>query len=390
MRERGRRQSEEEQRGRVVAASPEMIGVAAAWLQEGKLVAIPTETVYGLAADAEQEEAVRRVFAVKGRPANHPLIVHVADEGMATAYAAEWPRAAAILTRRFWPGPLTVVVEASARVLPVVTGGQSRVALRVPRHQWTRQLIARLGRGVVAPSANRFGRISPTSAAHVAAEFAGVDLLVVDGGRTAIGVESTIVDCSQVEQEGCVRVLRLGAVGVKALRRALAEEGCTVRVEEGEREGEGERGKRSESVRVPGSLPAHYAPQTRLVLWEDAEESVPEGERRRGVWAPADWPRVPGEVVRFVQLEDGYSVARALYAVLRTMDGLGVEELVAALPRGEDPLSTAVRDRLRRAAAGSGGGTVLIALRRENEGPYSLRTEPDRDVACGGSTNGFV
>lgn len=332
-----------------VPAETAWVAAVAERLAAGGLVVLPTETVYGLAADAENRAAVRAVFAAKGRPANHPLIVHLADAAMAPVYAAEWPAVAAQLAARFWPGPLTLVVPAAASVLPEVTGGQPTVALRVPAHPFTRAVIAALGRGVVAPSANRFGRVSPTHPDHVLAEFPALDLWVVDGGAAPVGVESTIVDLSRLAEVGTV-ILRPGAIGTVELAAVLAEAGINVPVRVAE------HGAASAAPQVPGALAAHYAPHTPVWLWTaDAYRqwcARPEAAAAppHAVWFPADWPAAANEVERLVQPADPKALARTLYAALRSLDAVGADELWVALPEGEGPLVAAVCDRLRRAA----------------------------------------
>ena len=336
----------------IVPATPENVARVVERLAAGELVALPTETVYGLAADAENRTAVAAVFAAKGRPADHPLIVHLADAQQVSRYAANWSRAAESLARHFWPGPLTLVVPAQPRVLPEVTGGQPTVALRVPDHPFTREVITRLGRGVVAPSANRFGRVSPTTAAHVTAEFPALDLWIADAGATPVGVESTIVDLSR-EAVGVV-VLRPGAVGEEAIAQVLRDAGLDLPVFSA-----GGRDRKEATLpppRVPGALPSHYAPQTPLRLWR--REAYTEYGRTaahtapipHAVWFPADWAKLPGEVLRLTQPESPVELAQQLYAALRALDASGAEELWVALPEGNDPLMTAVRDRLQRAA----------------------------------------
>jgi len=273
---------------------------AAARLRSGEVVGMPTETVYGLAADARSEAAVRKVFAAKGRPADHPLILHVADAEAAREISLWDARGDALLD--LWPGPLTLVLPRRG-VLDVVTGGHDTVALRVPAHPVARALLDAVG-PLAAPSANRFGRVSPTRAEHVEAEFPG--LPVVDGGPCAVGVESTIVALLA----GGPRLLRPGAVTLDVLLERLGP------VEVGG------------AVAAPGTLPSHYAPRGRVVL-------VP-------AHAPADVPTLPPE-----------EHARTLYDALRACDARGVDPIVCALA---DPvgIGVAVNDRLARAAHGSG------------------------------------
>ncbi|EPX61668.1 YrdC/Sua5 family protein, required for threonylcarbamoyladenosine (t(6)A) formation in tRNA [Cystobacter fuscus DSM 2262] len=304
-------------------------------LRRGGVIALPTETVYGLAANAEDELAVRRVFAIKGRPATHPLIVHVAEAQALSSWARHVPEDAWRLAEAFWPGPLTLVLPRSPRATDAVTGGQDTVALRVPHHPLARAVLQALGGGVAAPSANRFGRVSPTTAEHVRADL-GADVdLVLDGGPCTVGVESTIVDLSQGEPA----VLRPGGLAVEEISRVLGRP-VPVRV--------------SSTVRVSGSLASHYAPRAGVVLAEPSEVAARvEALRARGqrvaVLGPPGLALAPG-IPRHDVPEEPSAAARVLYTRLREADEQGHDVLVACLPRAEG-LGLAVRDRLSRAAA---------------------------------------
>lgn len=292
---------------------------AVAHLRRGLPLAIPTETVYGLAADATNPEAIARVFATKGRPADHPLIMHLGD----ASWAEEWahlPPEFGRLASRFWPGPLTMVVPRKPSVHPSITGGQDTVALRVPAHPLALELLRRFGRPLVAPSANRFGHTSPTTAAHVRREFPEVPVL--DGGPCGVGVESTIVDLSARPP----RVLRPGQIG-----RAELEEVLGVAL------GEGTTG----APRVPGALDRHYAPTTPTRL---AGEESPAG--RWGWLGFAAQPAAAAQVLLPAEAE-GY--ARQLYAALRELDEQRLDVILVEHPP-TDPRWEAVWDRLRRAA----------------------------------------
>jgi len=320
---------------------------AATALVTGGLVGLPTETVYGLAADAEDVSAVARIFAVKGRPANHPLIVHVDGAAALDAWARDVPRYARRLAEALWPGPLTLVLRRTARAGDHVTGGQGTVGLRAPAHPVARALLALLpGVGLAAPSANRFGRVSPTTAAHVVAELG--DLLdpardlILDGGPSQVGVESAILDCTGPAPV----VLRPGAVDAATVRRvggvAVAE--------------------RASAVRAPGTLASHYAPRARVLVvatGADAPAALgPAGEPAGdpagsvGLLAGAEVP-TPAGVVRLSAPADATEYARVLYAALREADALGLHRVVAVPPPAEG-IGTAVRDRLARAAADAG------------------------------------
>jgi len=298
-------------------------------LASGGLVAFPTETVYGLGAHAFDVAAVRAVFAGKGRPATDPLIVHLADVERVAEVVAIWPPAAALLAERFWPGPLTMVLPRSASVPDEITAGRDSVAVRVPAHPVTTAVLRAAGVPVAAPSANRFGRISPTTAAHVASELHGAYDLLLDGGPTPLGVESTVVDLTGDRPV----LLRPGGVTLEDLRLVLGEVEHTERVATEEHL----------DAAAPGMFLRHYAPTTPLVLVEGDAASV---EQLR-LALVAD-----GAAAHVVELpEDDAAAARGLYSSLRAADGLGVDLL---LTRVVDPagLGRAVNDRLFRAAHG--------------------------------------
>lgn len=301
----------------IVAPDDAGLRRAVAALAAGEIIGLPTETVYGLAADATNVDAVRKIFAVKGRPADHPLIVHIAEASQLETLASDVNDACRVLVEHAWPGPLTVVVHAKPIVSRVVTGGRDTVAVRVPAHPVARAIIERLGRPVAAPSANRFGHVSPTSARHVADDLGDDVALIVDGGSCDVGVESTIVDCTRAVPE----ILRPGAITAEDVARLLDTRGLVV----------------SDSVtgesRAPGMLERHYAPKARVVLHEQ-HASV-----------PADAERVIDCAT------DVVDAARNLYARLREADSSGVRVVHVVLPppRG---LGHALRDRLHKAAAG--------------------------------------
>ncbi len=304
-------------------------------LEAGELVAFPTETVYGLGADAGNAFAVARIFAAKGRPATHPLIVHVSSFGAARAWAAEVPAAATKLAEAFWPGPLTLVLPKAAGVPAAVTGGQSSVALRAPAHPVARALLAAFGRGIAAPSANRYGRISPTRAVDVHEELGGRVALVLDGGDCEVGLESTIVACL----EGRVTLLRPGSISRSQVEDVVG------RVED----------PGADAPRAPGRDRSHYAPGTpmSLVAAEDLRQEVDaalaRGERV-AVLARAAATTDAGGVTWLRMPEAPAAYGRALYAALRRLDASGADRiLVAAVPVGE--AWAAVADRLARASA---------------------------------------
>jgi L-threonylcarbamoyladenylate synthase len=309
---------------------------AAEILRAGGLVAFPTETVYGLGADAANAKAVLRLYAVKRRPADHPVIVHFADAKGAFRWAREVPAAAQRLAERFWPGPLTLILKRSALARDFITGGQDTIGLRVPSHAVAQALLKEFGSGVAAPSANRFGRLSPTTAAHVRADLGGEVDLVLEGGASEIGIESTIVDLSR---ERAV-LLRPGHIGERQIEEAL---GAALAQPD------------AAAPRAPGTLERHYAPRTpaRLVAPHalDAEierHAARAGDARIAVLAfsrPDErvdyWLRMP---------RDPAAYAQRLYAALRELDGAGCEAILIESPPEEPPWQ-AVRDRLQRATA---------------------------------------
>jgi L-threonylcarbamoyladenylate synthase len=315
--------------------TPELIHRAVEILRQGGVIALPTETVYGLAANAEDELAVRRIFAIKGRPATHPLIIHLPDAEALPQWARHVPDEARRLAAAFWPGPLTLVLPRTPRATDAVTGGQDTVALRVPNHPVALAVLRALGGGLAAPSANRFGRVSPTTAEHVRADLGDEVELILDGGPCTVGVESTIVDLSSGEPA----ILRPGGLPAEELERVLGRPIPLLA---------------ESSVRVSGSLASHYAPRVGVVLVEPAE-AVPRAESLRlqglqvGVLGPPSLS-LPRDLRRFDIPEDAAGAARLLYMRLREADLAGLDVLIACLPPAQG-LGLAVRDRLSRAAA---------------------------------------
>jgi L-threonylcarbamoyladenylate synthase len=319
----------------LLPATTEGIATAVGHLRTGGVLGLPTETVYGLAADATNPTAVARVFATKGRPADHPLIVHLAVGAAVAPWVSDWPAVAERLAAAFWPGPLTLVVPRSSSVLPTVTGRQDTVALRVPAHPVAQAVLAAFGGALVAPSANRYGRLSPTRAADVVQEFAGT-VPVVEGGECTVGIESTIVACLNGE----VRMLRPGLITPGALSRAA---GVEVLV-----------GAAADGPRVPGAVKAHYAPRTPLEMVSSAVLAQRAAElpgacvvARAATSVGLAWP-APS---RWVVLADTPAeFGQRLYATLRDLDALGAPRLLVEEPPAGDEWA-AVRDRLARAAA---------------------------------------
>jgi L-threonylcarbamoyladenylate synthase len=323
---------------RVIRATQQEIDAAVQALRDGELVAFPTETVYGLGANAASPAAVQKIFEAKGRPETHPVIVHLDSPRYLHRWVSEVPEAARQLGERFWPGPLTLVMPRAPGVHDVVTGGQATIAIRVPSHPMAQQLLTAFGGGIAAPSANRYGRLSPTRPEHVRDELGDAVKVILDGGESQIGLESTIVSCV-----GPVpRVLRPGAVTLSQLRSVVP--GITAESDDG-------------APRVPGSQPVHYAPQTPLTI-VPADEidaragALSTGGQRIAVLAQ----RLPLRTYRFVtwinagRRPDAY--AHDLYANLRTLDTAGCARILVQEVPGDERW-VAIRDRLTRASAGS-------------------------------------
>ncbi len=314
------------------------IANAVAVLKGGGLVAFPTETVYGLGADASNPDAVAKIYAAKGRPADHPVIVHVADAVQLPLWARAVPQAAHDLAKAFWPGPLTMILKRGAAVLDVVTGGQDTVALRVPSHPVALALLRRFGGGVAAPSANRYGRVSATTAEHVRQEFGATIDCVLDGGACEVGIESTIVDLSR-DAPALLRPGRITAERIESvLHRALVAPDAA-------------------APRAPGTLAKHYAPVTPVMLMEpdlliELAASLTRQGKRVAVLARSALQPVLAGLTWIAAPTDALEYGHDLYANLRTLDEAGCDALLVEEP----PLAAewiAVRDRLVRAAAGA-------------------------------------
>ena len=348
-----------------MSSTPDDIRAAADVLRAGGLVAFPTETVYGLGADAANTLAVERIFAVKGRPSGHPLIVHIESAEQMTRWAREVPPAAQCLAAAFWPGPMTLILKRAQGAGDAAAGGLDTIGLRVPSHPMARALLTAFGGGVAGPSANRFGRISPTTAAHVleeftvgvnpvpvapAAESAAVGLeavppdarpridAVLDGGATEVGLESTIIELTR----GAPVILRPGRISEEAVARALEAAGIVF-----------EAGVASGAApAAPGTLDSHYAPRAamRLLPRRDFTDvlSRQRGQRIAVLALEVSVPRVPVAVTRILPAS-AMLYARGLYAALRDLDALGADLILVETPPS-GPLWAAVNDRLRRAA----------------------------------------
>ena len=309
---------------------------AAAILASGGLVAFPTETVYGLGADGLNPEAVARIYAAKGRPATNPVILHVADATSARPLVSRWPTEAQILVDRFWPGPLTLVLPAAEAVPVIVRAGGPSVALRCPAHPVAQALIRAVGRPLAAPSANRSQHLSPTCAEHVASSLGEAVDLILDGGPTTAGLESTILDLSRIGARP--RILRPGPISPAELAAILGPvdlwEGA---VETGDQQA------------APGMMARHYAPRARLEL-VPAGTGVTEPLGRVAYVGLGTLPALPVGVRGILLPLDAEEVATRLYALLHELDDAGFERIVMERPPDADAW-VALRDRLRRASA---------------------------------------
>ena len=342
----------------------DLIAQAVQTLRSGHLVAIPTETVYGLAADASNPLAINKVFSTKGRPVGHPLIVHIANPvseqsteeeqgklwGHALSlWARDVPSQALLLAQAFWPGPLTMILPKAKSVLPEITGGQETVGIRCPNHPIALELLKKFEGGLAAPSANKFGHVSPTTAEHVEDEFPG--LLVLDGGSCQVGIESTIADLTRLDSVGPV-ILRPGAISKEQIDRVLGLSDLTDRVGET---------SMTNIPRVSGSLSAHYAPKTKLLTYHKGldfqNQMINSGHHI--AWVHFDTDEVlPVEIskaqcVEYVIPKTPVEFAKTLYATLRSLDKAHYDLIIfPELPSGS--AWDAVRDRLSRAVVGSG------------------------------------
>ena len=334
-------ESEEQllEQGRLIAATQSStITQAVELLRSGGVVAFPTETVYGLGADAANPQAVARIFAIKGRPADHPVIVHLSDPCQMVQWAREIPSAAFNLAERFWPGPLTLILRRRQGVSDLVTGGQDTIGLRIPSHPVALALLRSFGGGVAAPSANRFGRISPTTVSHVQQELGSGPDLILEGGECMLGLESTILDLTGKHPA----ILRPGGISADQLSEALGEE---VRL----------FAKAEKRIRAPGMLNSHYAPCTPLRLVPTAE--LPEVillcsavKTSVAVMTCFGSQSFDSHGCRVIQMpSDPIGYGQKLYAVLRMLDDSDSAIILAEAPP-DTTIWMAVNDRLRRAA----------------------------------------
>lgn len=300
-------------------------------LKNGALIAFPTETVYGLGADARNEKAVARIYEVKGRPQDHPLILHIASFDDISYWAIDVSTYAMELANKYWPGPMTLIFKRSENAKDFVTGGQNTVGLRIPNHALALELLQECKKiavqAIAAPSANRFGHVSPTTAADVQDEIGGYlapQDLILDGGPAQVGLESTIIDCTGDSP----KILRPGAI-----TQAMIEEATGLKVSE----------NNDSQIRVSGSLEKHYAPNAKVILDVQASEG-------QGFIAPADIATPPG-AIRLASPANTDEYARTLYSALRDADAQGLTTIAIIQPGG-DGLAIAIRDRLMRASKG--------------------------------------
>ncbi|MEB3287691.1 MAG: L-threonylcarbamoyladenylate synthase [Vampirovibrionales bacterium] len=352
-----------------LAIKQDEISAAVSLLKQGKLVAMPTETVYGLAADAKNPVAVKRLYDVKGRPGNHPVIVHLPSSNQLAGWARDIPEVAWCLAEAFWPGPMTLILKKKPDVSDAITGAQDTVGLRVPAHPMAQALLNAYGSALVAPSANRFGHVSPTTAAHVREDLGQDVSLVLDGGECPVGVESTIIDCSQVYSDdqgdihgkprGNIRVLRPGMLLPAEIQAVLVRAGYPdILLKDAFQETTSE-------IRVSGSLKSHYAPTTPLRLYPFGElrnvwQAIGQKEAKNGKLAVLSFEARPDDFraengVWLKASADASQYARTLYANLRALDKPGASAILVELPqthhkeRGHEDWR-AVLDRLQRAS----------------------------------------
>lgn len=337
---------------------PPSIAQAVQALRNGDLIGLPTETVYGLAADASNPAAVRQIFERKGRPANHPLIVHVASAQQASHFARDIPAFAQQLMQAFWPGPLTLIVPRQLPVAAEAAGGHPSVGLRCPSHPVAQKVLHACLEGdhpvwgVAAPSANRFGKVSPTTAAHVQGEF-GDSLLVLDGGECAVGIESTIVDCTREEPI----ILRPGIIGAREMRQAIGravQDPFAVQAN-GQTPSAPEKQENTQQPAAPGTLKAHYAPNAKVRLMD--AQSIQSGldmlgEQATGIaiYTRTSIHTAAKGVTTVPMPSDPAQVAHELFATLRYLDTQGIGLIWVEIPPS-DASWNGVRDRLTRAAA---------------------------------------
>lgn len=315
----------------------QIIDTAAQFLLNGDVVAIPTETVYGLAADITQENAIAKIYQLKKRPINHPLIIHISNETQLARYTKNIPDYAIEFIRHFWPGPLTLVLKKSDYVSHAITGQQDTVAIRMPSHALTLTLIEKVGRGLAAPSANQFGRISPTQAQHVIEEL-GNSIPIIDGGECAVGIESTIINATN---PNFFSLLRPGHITLNDLMATLKHH-PNVEIKE-----------ELSNIKISGRLEKHYAPQKPLVLFSTLEELKSYKEKFKIIYI-IHYSKFSEESERCRKVADYPSqFAREIYSALRLADQSTAYAIAIERPP-KDPAWHAISDRLKKSAAGSG------------------------------------
>lgn len=312
------------------------VTLAATYLKTGNLVAFPTETVYGLGADANNPTAILKVFQAKGRPSDHPLIVHIAQVEQLTDWAQNIPTTAWQLAQHFWPGPLTLILDKQPHVSPLITGGQATIAIRIPNHPLTLELLQQFGSGIVGPSANKYGRISPTSAAHVAADLGAEVAAILDGGMCDVGIESTIINLTAAEPT----VMRLGAISAKQIGKVL---GCAVKTSQ----------QQDNQIRTSGSHLSHYAPRTPTILVDPKQLLAQVSDPNRSCSVLSFQAKPTSLAVncywQTVSM-DPAQYAHDLYANLRTHDNLATSQILIEKPPQQEAW-IAILDRLTRAAS---------------------------------------
>lgn len=317
-------------------ADAELLSQAVQALKRGEVIGLPTETVYGLAADAMNISAVRKIFALKGRPVDHPLIVHIADSAQLAKWAVDIPEEAYVLAQHFWPGPLTMILRKHADVPNEVTGGQDTVGLRCPAHPFALAVLQQLQGGIAAPSANRFGRISPTTAQHVRDEFGDAVPVVLDGGECEVGIESTIIDLSSKQP----RLLRPGMISQSDIESVIGPIAAD---------------ENRESPRVSGSLAAHYAPRTPMQMYS-RKDLIQEYVRKSEQDLHCEvlcLDFLPEGMQGLSLSADCHAYAHGLYAAMRELDNRDAQHLLIE-QTPQTPEWLAVNDRLNRALVGAG------------------------------------
>ncbi|MEN9692490.1 MAG: hypothetical protein RLZZ330_134 [Actinomycetota bacterium] len=319
---------------KVLAA--DAVDAAVSTLNAGGLIGLPTETVYGLAAVAENENAVRRIYEVKGRPLDHPVIVHIGTFEEIDYWGKEISDETLLLAKTFWPGPLTLIVKRNKPAGDWLTGRQETVALRMPDHPVALAVLKKIGKGLAAPSANKFGSVSPTSALHVLQDLSNsLDATrdaVIDGGNCEVGVESTIVDCTAANPVA----LRPGAITQSQIDQVLNQKS---------------EAKLENTIKAPGLLASHYAPKAKVLLANDFDEAQELANNVSGLFgfiATEKIPTLKGSL-RLAMPKDNSDYAKELYDALRNGDEQGLQNIIAVLPEGDD-IAIAIRDRLAKAA----------------------------------------